>query len=463
MSDVVTGEAVVVEVRVAQLPSRAAALLIDMTVQVVTLLGASLLVGSLGLLNDPALTAMVYIVLTVLVVVGYPVIFETLTRGRSLGKLALGLRVVSDDGGPERFRQALFRGLAGVLEFWMLSGAPALISSLISEKGKRLGDLFSGTIVISERVPRQYGPPLDMPPTLAPWAATLELSRLPEQVAATARQYLTRWHDLAPAVQHEMGVRIATEMSAFVSPPAPPGVPPFAYLTAVLAERRRREQARLARQWHDRQQAGGQRPGERQAGQGWSSGQQTGQGWPGGQRGGQARPGEQLAGGQRAGQGWPGHVATPPHQAHPPSQPYPAAPPPSYAPPGTGPYAPHPQPPSYAPHGAGEPHAPQPPSYAHPPAGEGPYAPSSPSYVPPGAGEGPYAPREPEPRPHARPAYPAPQPRIPLPPPAEPAPSAHSVLPSLPSPPPPPPPPPPAAGPVTREPGPTPGGFVPPA
>ncbi|GAA2992791.1 RDD family protein [Streptosporangium longisporum] len=222
-------------------------MLIDMAVQAATLLGVSLLVGSLGLLNDAALTTMVYLALSVLVLVGYPVIFETLSRGRSLGKLALGLRVVSDDGGPERFRQALFRGLAGVLEFWILSGAPALISSLISERGKRLGDVFSGTMVISERAPRQYGPVLDMPPPLAAWAATLELSRLPEQVAATARQYLMRWHDLSPAVRHEMGVRIATEMSAFVSPPAPPGVPPFAYLTAVLAERRRREQFRLAR------------------------------------------------------------------------------------------------------------------------------------------------------------------------------------------------------------------------
>ncbi|MGC5013306.1 RDD family protein [Streptosporangium sp. DT93] len=247
MSDVVTGEAVVLEVRVALPPSRAAALLIDMAVQISTLLGVSLLVGSLGLLSDPALTTMVYLSLSVLVLVGYPVIFETLTRGRSLGKLAMGLRVVSDDGGPERFRQALFRGLAGVLEFWILTGAPALISSLISERGKRLGDIFAGTVVISERAPRQYGPMLYMPPPLAAWAATLELSRLPEEVAATARQYLLRWHDLSPAVQHEMGVRIATEMSAFVSPPAPPGAPPFAYLTAVLAERRRREQLRLER------------------------------------------------------------------------------------------------------------------------------------------------------------------------------------------------------------------------
>ncbi|ACZ84392.1 RDD family protein [Streptosporangium roseum] len=253
MSDVVTGEAVVVEVRVAQLPSRAAALLIDIAVQLATLFGASFVVGALVFTADEALTTMIYIALTVLVLVGYPVIFETLSRGRSLGKLALGLRVVSDDGSPERFRQALFRGLAGVLEFWTLSGAPALISSLISEKGKRLGDIFAGTIVISERGPRQYGPPLEMPPQLAAWAATLELSRLPEGIATTARQYLTRWHDLSPAVQHEMGARIATEMSAFVSPPPPPGVPPFAYLTAVLAERRRRDHARLALQAGTRQ------------------------------------------------------------------------------------------------------------------------------------------------------------------------------------------------------------------
>ncbi|MFJ2032374.1 RDD family protein [Streptosporangium sp. NPDC087985] len=253
MSDVVTGEAVVVEVRVAQLPSRAAALLIDVVVQIVTLTGVSLLVGGLAFDADQALLTMIYIVLTVLVLVGYPVIFETLSRGRSLGKLALGLRVVSDDGGPERFRQALFRGLAGVLEFWLLSGAPALISSLISERGKRLGDIFAGTIVISERGPRQYGPPLEMPAPLAAWAATLELSRLPENIAATARQYLTRWHDLAPAVRHEMGVRIATEMAVFVSPPPPPGVPPFAYLTAVLAERRRRDHVRLADQAGARQ------------------------------------------------------------------------------------------------------------------------------------------------------------------------------------------------------------------
>ncbi|WP_455432919.1 RDD family protein [Streptosporangium soli] len=248
MSDVVTGEAVVVEVRVAELPSRAVALFIDMLVQVTTLLGAFWLIAQFSLIADAALSGAVNILLTVLVMAGYPVAFETLSRGRSLGKLALGLRVVSDDGGPERFRQALFRGLAGVLEVWLLTGAPALITSLISAKGKRLGDIFAGTIVISERGPRDRNAPLPMPPALAGWASRLELSRLPSEVADTARQYLSRLQALSPAVQHEMGVRIAAQVASFVSPPPPPGVPAHAYLAAVLAERRRREGLRLARQ-----------------------------------------------------------------------------------------------------------------------------------------------------------------------------------------------------------------------
>ncbi|GAA2380464.1 RDD family protein [Nonomuraea africana] len=244
MSEVVTGDAVVVEVRVAQPPIRAVALMIDMLVQVVLMVGVFLAVGYSSVISDPALAAAVSILISVLVIAGYPVIFETATRGRSLGKLALGLRVVSDDGGPERFRQALFRGLAGVLEFWTFFGAPALIASLISQRGKRLGDVFAGTIVISERGPSGMSQPVMMPPALEGWARTLELSQLPAEVAGAARQYLMRWHDLSPAVQHEMGVRIATQVAAYVTPPPPPGVPAHAYLSAVLAERRRRDQAR---------------------------------------------------------------------------------------------------------------------------------------------------------------------------------------------------------------------------
>jgi len=251
VSDVVTGEAVVVEVRVAGMPSRCLALMIDILAQGAILLGFAFVAANVPAFADSALSAMLALLFVVLTLVGYPVIFETLTRGKSLGKLALGLRVVSDDGGPERFRQALFRALASVVEIWITSGAVAFIASLVSERGKRLGDVFAGTLVISDRAPRTGDTLITMPPQLASWARRLELSRLPAEVAGTARQYLIRWHDLAPAVREEMGARIAAQTASYVSPPPPPGVPPHAYLSAVLAERRRREEERLARQAAD--------------------------------------------------------------------------------------------------------------------------------------------------------------------------------------------------------------------
>jgi uncharacterized RDD family membrane protein YckC len=260
MEDVVTGEAVVIDVPCARFPSRMVAIAIDILVQLVlfavlgVVIGASQASGGL----DAAAAAAIALSATVLILVGYPTIFETLSRGRSLGKLAMGLRVVGDDGGPERFRQALVRGLASVFEIWMLLGAPALITSLLSAKGKRLGDLFAGTFVIQERLRAQSGAPVTMPPALAPWAASLELSGLPDETAAIARSYLSRFRELAPAAREEFGRRIAAEVAGRVSPPPPPGTPPAAYLSAVLAERRAREMARMAaRAGQDGPAAGG--------------------------------------------------------------------------------------------------------------------------------------------------------------------------------------------------------------
>jgi uncharacterized RDD family membrane protein YckC len=248
MEDVVTGEAVVIDVPCARFPSRMVAIAIDIAIQIVVLAVLTLAIGATqdsGGLDAAAATAAALSV-SVLVVVGYPTIFETLSRGRSLGKLAMGLRVVGDDGGPERFRQALVRSLAAVVEIWMLLGAPALITSLLSARGKRLGDLFAGTFVIQERLRAEPGAPVVMPPMLAPWAASLELSGLPDETAAMARSYLSRFWELAPAARDEFGRRIAGEVASRVSPPPPSGTPPAAYLSAVLAERRAREMARMA-------------------------------------------------------------------------------------------------------------------------------------------------------------------------------------------------------------------------
>jgi uncharacterized RDD family membrane protein YckC len=241
---VVTGDAVVLDVQVAQLPVRAVGALIDIGIVVVGYLIGLMLWAAAFTQFDGALSAAILVIFTVLTMVGYPVIIETATRGRSVGKMVMGLRVVSDDGGPERFRQALFRSLAGFVEIWMFFGGPAVICSLASAKGKRIGDVFAGTVVISERGPKLAPPPV-MPPALAWWASSLELSGLGPEHAEMARQFLARAAQLDPAVRDEMAYRITADVAARISPPPPPGVPPQYILAAVLAERHRRELARL--------------------------------------------------------------------------------------------------------------------------------------------------------------------------------------------------------------------------
>ncbi|HEX3921901.1 MAG TPA: RDD family protein [Streptosporangiaceae bacterium] len=251
MTDLVTGEAVVLDVPCARFPSRLVAIIIDMAAQILLVVGLLLILGASGAHLNAASLAAVALSLLILVFVGYPTIFETLSRGRTLGKLALGLRVVGDDGGPERFRQALVRALAAVVEIWLFFGAPALICSLLSDQGKRLGDLFAGTFVIQERLPRRQSlPPLlsVVPPPLADWSQGLQLSRLDDQTAEQAASYLRRFYELTPAAREEFGQRIAAAVAALVTPPPPPGTPPAAFLSAVLAVRRQREAARLAAQ-----------------------------------------------------------------------------------------------------------------------------------------------------------------------------------------------------------------------
>ncbi|WP_331272744.1 RDD family protein [Motilibacter deserti] len=250
--DLVTGEAVVLELRPATFASRALALLIDFAVQFALLSVTFFALGLALAVLDPALGVTLVLLTVVALLVGYPVAFETLTRGRSLGKMALGLRVVRDDGGPEQFRQALVRGLVGFGEFFLTSGAAALISSLASANGKRIGDHLAGTLVIRERVPQSGAPVAALPPALAGWAAGLELSALPDALALEARAFLGRARQLHPAARRTLGVRLADEVRARITPGPPPGIDPESYLSAVLAERRRRELARMQLPGHAR-------------------------------------------------------------------------------------------------------------------------------------------------------------------------------------------------------------------
>ncbi len=245
MSELVTGEAVVLELRLAKLASRALAIMLDLIVLFVALVIGTLVISAAAGQLDEAAGAAVGLVFIIGLLVGVPVLVETLTGGRSIGKLALGLRVVRDDGGPIRFRHALVRGLLGFVEFYLTVGTAALVTSLASPSGKRLGDLLAGTVVVRERMPVHQAPPATMPRGLESWAATLDLAHLSDATALQARGLLSRWHQLAPAQRDSMSAELASAVAATVTPYPPPGVPPHAYLSAVLAERHRRALIRL--------------------------------------------------------------------------------------------------------------------------------------------------------------------------------------------------------------------------
>ncbi|WP_082592356.1 MULTISPECIES: RDD family protein [unclassified Phycicoccus] len=245
--DMVTGEGVAVELPIAGVPSRAASGVIDLLVAAVVLVLGAILVGIVFGGTSSAVARTVSILLVVGVTVALPAVVETLTRGRTLGKLALGLRVVRDDGGPITARHALTRALVGWPEIYLLLGSGALVAALVSPRAKRLGDMAAGTYVVSQRASLRLLPPPVMPPPLAQWAAGADLAALPPGLAIAVRQFLGRAQGLNPASRHELGQALLRSVLPHVSPPPPVGFHAEHVLAAVIADRRRRDAERLAR------------------------------------------------------------------------------------------------------------------------------------------------------------------------------------------------------------------------
>jgi uncharacterized RDD family membrane protein YckC len=239
---IVTGEAVALEVRQASMLTRVLAAALDVVLYAALGVGAGVVVSAVPPQDDAALAAVTIATVAAITVI-VPTTVETLSRGRSLGKLAAGIAIVRDDGGPVRFRQALTRALLGVGELWLTAGGIALISAILHPKGKRLGDIAAGTYCVRVRAGGAPGPPLVMPAELAAWARAADIRALPDGVALTARRFLARAAALNPRSRESLGRALAAGIEPFVSPPPPWGTPPERFLAAVLVARRDREYA----------------------------------------------------------------------------------------------------------------------------------------------------------------------------------------------------------------------------
>ncbi|WP_210506465.1 RDD family protein [Naasia sp. SYSU D00057] len=252
--ELIVGEAVALDVRPASFILRAAGAAIDFLVAIAVMfafvLGFSFAFGDLV---DSALFAALTIGMLVTVTVLVPVVVETVTRGRSLGKLAIGARIVRDDGGAIGFRHAFIRALTGVLEIYLTAGGLAALVGLLNPRAKRLGDLLAGTYSQHERVPRVIEPVFGVPEALEAWARTADVGRLPDRLSRRVAAFLKQANRMTPVARQRLAAELAAEAAPYVSP-LPENADPEYFLAGVAALRRDREyrahvleQERLAR------------------------------------------------------------------------------------------------------------------------------------------------------------------------------------------------------------------------
>lgn len=243
----VTGEAVLLDLRVAPFPLRMLSAAIDGLIQLgITIVGTVVLVAVTVRSDlDDGYAAAGVLVMTLLAYIGYPVLCELLLRGRSVGRLIMGTRVVRGDGGPVQLRQSLMRAVMGMLELWGTAGALALTCAVIDTRGRRIGDLLAGTFVLQERMRDRTPARPEVPSQLEAWARSADVGRLPLELGQDIRAFLPRADRMHAESRRTMARALLQRTLPHVAPAPPPGTDPEQFLAAVIAERSRRDQERL--------------------------------------------------------------------------------------------------------------------------------------------------------------------------------------------------------------------------
>lgn len=150
-----TPEGVLLELRLAGPTVRALAWAVDMAIRFAFYMGLGMLLPFFGG------TGMgLWLILMFLMEWFYPVIFEVMARGQTVGKMALGIRVLCDDGTPVGWYQSTVRNFLKFVDFLPFFYGAGLLSMLVQKDFKRLGDLAAGTLVVytERRVPREPRP-----------------------------------------------------------------------------------------------------------------------------------------------------------------------------------------------------------------------------------------------------------------------------------------------------------------
>ncbi|MCU1535228.1 MAG: hypothetical protein JWR53_1709 [Glaciihabitans sp.] len=240
-NELITGEAVALDLRPTSFILAAAGAAIDWLVYFI---GGITAVGLLAAfvfsgISDSALQSAVVLASFVVVLVVIPTAVELLTHGKSLGRLAVGARIVRDDGGAIGFRHAFIRSLASLIDFYFTLGGAAALVGLFNGRSKRLGDLIAGTYSQYERVARLSTPVYGVPVELQSWALTADVARMPDGLARRISSFLRHAPHQTQESRDRMSRQLAGETSVWVSPI--PDVRAEIFLAAVVVLRRDRE------------------------------------------------------------------------------------------------------------------------------------------------------------------------------------------------------------------------------
>lgn len=241
MSTIVTGEAVALDVRAAALGARAVSCALDAVVYVLVFTG--IMVGTAWVLSrtgriDSLLQTTVYLLLSVFALVLIPCTVETLSRGRSLGRLVCGLRIVRDDGGAISFRHAFIRALLWQFEVLATGGGVAALTGLLSPQSKRLGDYLAGTLAVGERAGVPRSAMIMVPPHLREWVGHADVSPIPGGLHYRMVQFLVTAAQRTPASRLERAIELAEEVNPYVAPAPPQGTHPEDFLAALVGRSR---------------------------------------------------------------------------------------------------------------------------------------------------------------------------------------------------------------------------------
>jgi uncharacterized RDD family membrane protein YckC len=147
-----TPEGVLLELRLAGPTVRALAWGIDMAIRLAFYMVLGMVLPLLGGTGTG-----IWLILMFLMEWFYPVLFEVFARGQTVGKMAMGIRVLCDDGTPVGWFPSTVRNFLKFVDFLPLLYGAGLMSMLMQKDFKRLGDLAAGTLVVyaERRILRQ--------------------------------------------------------------------------------------------------------------------------------------------------------------------------------------------------------------------------------------------------------------------------------------------------------------------